>query len=201
MSLSETPVKYADFVRRLFNTSKDDISKDFTHAILGVATEVRELRDAVDAVNALEERGDLRFYVVALAQVIGDGVGAYPYLDDIRRSAFETAQDLQTTDSDRDLEHDLDLRVNDLLDHAKRWVGYGKAPDNLLRVMHDVFVVEYLAPRLCPFVTEYIPDSKVEAVNMAKLLKRYPGGDFSAFHALQRDLEAERETLQAASVD
>jgi len=198
MSTSPSTVKYPDFVRRLFNISGDP-SKDFAHAVLGVATEVRELLDASDQVNALEERGDLRFYVVAAAQVIGDHLGTELPLQDLSVTAFETAQDI-LADDEEIVEHDLSVRVNDLLDHAKRWVGYGKQPANLLSVMHDVMVVEYLAPRVSPMVAEFVPLPKVEAVNMAKLLKRYPGGEFSAFHALQRDLEAERATLETASV-
>lgn len=198
MSSQETPFEYADFVRRLFNISGDP-SKDFAHAILGVATEVRELLDSVDQVNALEERGDLRFYVVATAQTLRDHLGTDLYLKDLSETAFETAQDTLTDDPEV-VEHDLAVRVNDLLDHAKRWVGYGKQPADPLRVMHDVLVVEFLAPRVCPIVTEFVPQTRVESVNMAKLLKRYPGGEFSAFHALQRNLESERATLETASV-
>ena len=88
--------------------------------------------------------------------------------------------------------------INNLLDHAKRWVGYERQPVSLAAVFVEILFVQHAGRELGLFPLSDATKALIRSVNMAKLLKRYPGGDFDQFRALQRDLGAERETLEAA---
>lgn len=183
--MSETTPTYYDFVKKLFNRT-GDLSKDFSHAILGIVTEVHELRTASDEVNAHEEQGDLGFFLVALGQVIEDVTGGTSHLDTLS----------QSSEYDKGWENNgLDDITKSLLDDAKRWVGYGKQPADLSDTFFRAATAIALAESLSPHTTRDI--GKLKAMNMAKLLKRYPGGEFDSFRAVVRDLEAERAVLEA----
>ena len=188
MSETQSPgtPTYSEFVRRLFNRNGNPAS-DFAHAILGIVTEIHEYEFAKDPVNGLEELGDLQFYVVALRQVVEDILGhtlPTPALPDLPTSvAFKP----------REAVYDLSTII---LDHAKRWVGYGKQPTDLMSVFNTAATLVYFANITGPYpCTDY---QRIEAVNMAKLLKRYPGGEFDAFRAVVRDLDGERAVLESA---
>lgn len=188
-----TPEIYSAFVGKLYNRS-DDPSKDFCHAILGIATEIHELQNATDEVNAIEELGDLYFYLEALRQVIQDFRGPVDDFDVVPGLDYlvKLSESLGTKQT-------IAVTVNTLLDDAKRWVGYGKTPKSLPEVLRTCTEVVLFTGARC----EHLPPGayshqKVLRANMAKLLKRYPGGEFSAFHAVVRDVEAERGVLQAA---
>lgn len=188
---------YPAFIRKLFNISGDP-SKDFTHAILGVVTEIREYQNATDDVNAIEEVGDLLFYIGALTQVVGDhtGRGLSPDKEgDVEELAEKVLEG-------PDPQGALQNLCNELLDHAKRWVGYEKEPKDLLEVMTQAAAASVVAVELGRFAGRSGDGSGLMehaiAVNMAKLLKRYPGGDFDKFRATVRDLEGERAVLESA---
>ena len=187
---SPTTPTYDSFVRKLFNRSEDQ-SKNFAHAILGVVTEIHEFRNATDEVNALEELGDMRFYLQALHQVVVDVEGPHE-IPDIN-AGLQALVDLSAK---MGMSKAVAHVCNDLLDIAKRWVGYGKAPKSLAEVLHTCanlsLFVNMTSPNGCQDVL------RIEASNMAKLLKRYPGGEFSQYHALVRDLDAERDVLAAS---
>lgn len=184
---------YDDFVRKLFNRSEDP-SKNFAHAIMGIVTEIHEFRNATDEVNALEELGDIRFYLQALSQVVVEAEGDYGILSD--NEVEKSIAALIDMSAKVGISQTVAHGCNELLDIAKRWVGYGKAPKSLADVMHAcamlTLFVNMTSPNSCQDVV------RIEASNMAKLLKRYPGGEFSQFHALVRDLEAERNVLAAS---
>lgn len=186
---SQSPATYDQFVRKLFNRSGDP-SKDFTHAILGIVTEIHEYLSAPDEVNAREELGGLAFYEVALGQVITDLIGPF--------TPMPLGDGLQYL-------HDQAIRAgcsgiiantcNTLLDDAKRWVGYNKQPKSLIEVYSAARELIYFVNQTGPY-----PDSdsqRIQRTNMAKLLKRYPGGEYSQYHALVRDLGAERAVLES----
>lgn len=182
---------YDNFVRKLFNRTGDD-SKDFAHAILGVVTEVHELLDATDDVNALEETGDLAFYSQALDQVITDIEGPCDRSDEQRIAKLaEYAAEAAATHPSRVL---AKLSAS-LLDSAKRWIGYGKMPPSLRDTQEDAECFITMVKHLRGYNFDA---DRVIAANMAKLLKRYPGGEFDAYRAVVRDLEAERVVLQAS---
>lgn len=188
-----TTVGYDGFVRSLFNRSGDP-SKDFAHAVLGIVTEVYEIRSAKDSVNRLEEAGDLTFYSHALMQVVCDSLGitteewakkdADPFLAEMGAIHFGSLRD------------NVDRLSNELLDIAKRWVGYGRAPTDMVRAAYiGVYVVA------CAIEDSGLKGGVEEAarVNVEKLLERYKGMTFSAEHAVNRDLAAERSVLEHAA--
>lgn len=177
---------YSEFVRRLFNRSGNPAS-DFTHAILGIVTEIHEYEFATDPVNGLEELGDLQFYVVALRQVIEDIAGLPLPTPDMPDLSTANAWNPRNT---------VDDLSTVLLDHAKRWVGYGKQPADLEAVLNTAEVLAYFANITGPYPCDDY--KRIEAVNVAKLLKRYPGGEFDAFRAVVRDLDGERAVLESA---
>lgn len=181
----EKAIPYYDFVRKLFNRSGDP-SKDFAHAILGIVTESHELLSATDEVNALEEQGDLMFYLHALQQVIEDTTSEVLIIPD-----NDYLEDKLGSPADF-----IAFRCNELLDHAKRWVGYGKMPHNLDDVFFDTAELVWFLNTTGPY--PQVDTDRIKAVNMAKLLKRYPGGEFDAYRAVVRDLEGERVVLQTA---
>lgn len=192
-----TTVGYDGFVRSLFNRSGDP-AKDFAHAVLGIVTEVYEMRAATDRVNQLEEAGDLDFYGHALKQVVGDYLG------------FDSEADYLGFDMDAmvNIERQLDAAhigtkqqyidglMNELLDTAKRWVGYGKAPADITRTLQQGFYValETIADCGCR-----VSRREIEYANVGKLLERYNGMKFSAERAVNRDLAAERSVLEHAA--
>lgn len=188
-----SPETYSAFVRKLFNRSGDP-SKDFTHAILGIVTEIHELEQATDDVNALEEIGDMQFYLAALVQVVDDFLDSLPK-SDVQQMVLKGHMTLDVQSPEHARAVVLDS-CNALLDIAKRWVGYGKVPG-------DIINLPGFAVAVCDAANEFgeypcLDTEKAAAANMAKLLVRYPGGEFDQYRALNRDLGAERAVLASA---
>ena len=210
MSENQTPARFAavdevlntigydGFVRSLFNRS-GDVSKDFTHAVLGIATEVCEIRAAKEPVNRLEEGGDLTFYGVALGQVIGDHLGmTLAQLADLDPADFLADDFLAEMEAKHfgSTSEVVDLLINELLDISKRWIGYGKAPADPLHALNlGLWVISATVADAGFFGA---PDLLICA-NIGKLLERYKGMTFSAEHAVNRDLAAERSVLEHAA--
>lgn len=189
--MSENTIPYDSFVRKLFNKSTDP-SKNFTHAILGIVTEIQEYRNATDEVNGLEELGDLSFYVEALRQTITDYLGtAVPgSAVDVEETVSAFCAEAHKTSIDAV----ISSVSTTLLDDAKRWVGYNKEPKSFSEVFNTAVALCAYANMTGPFPCS---DSyRLQLSNVKKLLKRYPGGEFSQYHALVRDTEAERAVLQ-----
>lgn len=188
--MSEILIPYPEFVRDLFNRSGDP-SKDFTHAILGIVTEVHEYLSATDEGNGLEELGDLAFFLEALGQVCLDRQGFLNTQlgEEGVVSLFELADKVGTSAVIADV-------CNTLLDDAKRWVGYGKEPKPLNEVFQTAADLVHFVNVTGPYPV--IDVNKIIAANQRKLLRRYKGGKFSQRAALVRDLEAEHVALAAA---
>ena len=182
------------FVRKLFNRSGDP-SKDFAHAVLGLVTENHEYQTAHDRVNAVEELGDAEFYVVALQQVIEDFLGAPLPVNDIELQVDTEMRVFLLSDRKPWMLQQVHI---DLLDQAKRWVGYEREPASLVAVFSLAVFAQQAAREIGLVPHADASKAHIRSVNMAKLLKRYPGGDFDQFRALQRDLDAERATLETA---
>jgi hypothetical protein len=183
-------IGYGGFVRSLFNRS-GDLSKDLAHAILGIATETHELRRAEDRVHGLEELGDLEFYGEAALQVIEDAIGLALERDELVFALDDISALICDDYSAADAVAD---GINDLLDVAKRWVGYGKAPADFLQLARDVMGLVRFINAMSAY---YEPDlAKVRRTNVAKLLKRYEGIAFNAERAVNRDTAAERTLLE-----
>lgn len=176
---------HKDLVKRLFNRT-GDISKDVAHAVLGVVTEVYELRHATDAVNALEELGDLLFFLQALTMVVSEHLNTEIAIEDSRLE--QAYRDIHTQYGEQD-PTDQQLQL-DLLNETKRWVGYGKEPKSLFELLVKATMFSLKDADL----VYYDIDSALEA-NIAKLNKRYPKGHFDAEDAVNRNLEQERAAL------
>ena len=187
--MSITSQDYTDFVRKLFNR-QDDVSKDYAHAVLGVVTEVHEYLNAVDEVNALEELGDLEFFVEALAHVVEDVTGERPAInaEDLQQAAVAWSP-LTYEALPR-----IHVALNDLTNTVKRWVGYGKAPTNLAELWKLAAFTAFAANQAGPLPTT--DRQLVREANVRKLLKRYPEGEFNQMRALVRNVEAERDAIQ-----
>lgn len=183
-------VGYPGFVRSLFNRSGDP-SKDFAHAVLGIVTECHEYVTATDAVNALEESGDLEFYLEALTQVLDDHT---PIQYDAIDAFYVAAQSR--------IEAQGVWRFNDVstewLDLAKRWIGYGKAPTmcGAQLIAEAQLMIEIVRNSGRAANT---PKNLVRTSNVDKLIKRYNGIVFSAEAAVNRDTAAERGVLEASA--
>jgi len=182
-------VKYRGFVKSLYNRS-GDISKDFAHAVLGLVTESHEYLTAADKVNAVEEVGDLMFYLEALRQVLDDHSPTTE--DDVLKHYNEVLSTLQG-------DVNLTAMHAEWLDLAKRWIGYGKAPT----MSTSILLAEATAMLTITIPAGILNDDDYDLddailINVRKLLKRYNGMTFSADRAVNRDLTAERAALEGA---
>lgn len=203
--------EYDDFVHTLFNVTGDH-SKDFAHAVLGIATEAYEFSEATDLCHAKEESGDFLFFCVAACQTLKR---AFPALCEAVQSSVEQSAliskeidaflQMTAVQANRSFRTDLTL----LQDASKRWVGYGKEPEEkligpiLLVLGVAILKLLYVHPRSMLQMRATLIDplefiqSSVSA-NMAKLSTRYKNAKFTAEEALNRDLAAEREALETA---
>jgi NTP pyrophosphatase (non-canonical NTP hydrolase) len=192
---------YAGFVRSLFNRT-GDLSKDFTHCVLGVITELHELSSAVQAkdfTNIREEVGDLHFFLEAFSLV----------LDDLCPINEPVAHDFMSKAFDRPWKADeVNATSIEWMDLCKRWVGYGKVPtmstNQLLGEMRAFAIVvsaihsEMLSKSVGYDCSEYFDADAAIVANVAKLMTRYNGIKFNAERAVNRNLEAERQSLEAS---
>lgn len=189
--MSDQPISYDEFVKTLFNTS-GDLSKDFTHALLGIVTETHEYMNSTDAVNGLEELGDLEFYITAMRQVVERAVGRPLTIGDMDDEGIKAI----FNPAEASGHVDLGVFANDLLDHAKRWIGYGKQPENLVNIFGAVCYFTTFVNLNGPHPNKDVDE--IIAANRRKLSKRYEGLKFTQQAALNRDLDSERAALQAA---
>jgi hypothetical protein len=184
-------VGYPGFVKSLFNRNNHQ-AQDFTHAILGIATETRELLYATDSVNGLEEQGDSGFYaqaIVVLAEEFTGEVFDYDAVD-------AAVTDLIVAGDEIGPQTVIDREHTDILDIAKRWVGYGRKPDVMDAAVKAVALHRYVAR--CATYGGH-EEAKVVKANVTKLLGRYKGMTFNADHAINRDVVAERRGLEASA--
>jgi hypothetical protein len=187
-------IGYRNFVAGLFNRSENH-ALEFAHAILGIATELHELRRAVQPAHALEEMGDLAFYGEALYIVVQAVTG----FSDADFVLGDDVDDWFGWLGDDYTYHDLiDDKRTELLDHAKRWIGYGKQPADFLQVLRDALNLVRFANLTLPGGP--FPEWNVQVCNVAKLLHRYKGLKFNAEHAVNRDLSGEQAVIQHHAV-
>lgn len=142
-------------------------SVNFTHACLGMVTELDELHKAIDDVNRREEIGDMCWYI-ALAC-------------DAMNVEWPEPTDFTTN-------HSLDDIIFILADLAKKWFAYGKRPRTAIVQVLLGQIVMHLG-----WKGDSIDDAKQR--NIAKLQKRFPD-KFDSVHAVNRDLNAERKVLE-----
>ena len=198
-------VTYSAFVRHLFRPM--DKASMFTHAVLGLCTEHQEALLAPNRGNYLEELGDYQFFLVAMTQQLdADVVGAVE-LGQIDKLGDEFADAAASCQKDFDghlsgVPGPADFASaakTELLDTAKRWLAYGKAPDaeatkravGAALLLQSSLGVAALQGEEAPALALMI------RTNVAKLEARYKG-TFSTEQALNRDTQGEMNALSAA---
>lgn len=195
-------VSYGDFVRNLFRPLAP--AAMLAHAAMGVVTEVQELRDAKTLDNAIEEAGDIVFFCAALRQVLPHQVDA-EQLQGAQRAAFldycNAAGFLAPEFDNENVPNFLMDSAITMLDVAKRYLAYDKAPDeSTCLTLHALAeLVGGMAMQVSnPADEAGEPDPQgVIDVNVAKLQHRYKGG-FSVEAAVNRDVASELEVIQGA---
>ena len=186
---------YSQFVSTLFNRTGDP-SKDFAHTVLGVLTECDEYLRAPDLTNAIEEAGDLMFFVTALGIVCREH---FQYFDDTAAGGVEEFSALLTLSEKVGAGALWASYSVELMDVVKRWVGYGKEPA-VGQAYSAVCKVVTLSGKVLD--SGLAKDTDIQVVlkaNVEKLLLRYKGLKFSAEKAVDRDVASEREVLERAS--
>lgn len=165
------------------------LSNRLFHAILGISTEINEVYDAIedkayyeyDMINILEEFGDMAWYLaIACDERNLDIDYKDVYLsDNINKAQLFEISNIRKLNAE-------------ILDHSKKVMFYGKQLDaelvdtKLVEIAKLVFI-SILA------VDGYI--TNVLHTNINKLKVRYPD-TFTDFHAENRDLDIERNTLE-----
>ena len=145
------------------------------HMALGITTEIGEMIDGKkenDVVNVREEHGDANWYIANTCNIY--------------ELSFEEIC-IEAGSQDRH-----PFKLHDLVDLHKKELAYGKEIDPIEIEYCLICLVQYLMEIASNFKFTY-NDSLNR--NIQKLYKRYPE-KFSEEKALNRDLEAEGETLK-----
>ena len=199
--------EYERFVGGLFYRN-GDLSKDFAHAVFGLAEELRELDAATQSENVVEECGDLMFFAAAAHIVLKELLRRRDGVESMPASVMQQLVDADDLTLRAQIAHlvvgaDGDTRATrlDLLvGVAKKWVGYGHAP--LAADIPAIFqaaerlALRAVAARLAPS-SAHIYQTCIRA-NIAKLRARYPGG-FTLKSSIERDLQKEHEALESVA--
>jgi hypothetical protein len=202
-------VTYDQFVANLFRPLAP--ASMFTHAVLGMVTEYHEACTAKDRTNFIEECGDYLFFMTAALQQLPPTTYEDDELHDhAHRVANESWQFFPDSGipSEDDMEPSMadaaQFNFNPLLDIAKRWLAYDKAPNDeqakqaMLCATYGFLLLHSKDTELQDLGTieEVIP--MLVKTNVAKLKHRYRDG-FSTHAALNRNVEGELRDLSRVS--
>ena len=163
------------------------------HSIIGVATEINEIYDAVegkvfisewDNVNLLEECGDACWYLAISGNTLG--------LDLNPTANIENTAQLTTAETAMRKISEIRSAAGALLDHTKKVMFYGKTLDSLM-VSAGVDKLTNLFYELSIMLGGN-PEQMLRT-NIAKLKARFPNA-FTEVDAEVRDLDAERAILE-----
>ena len=155
---------YEDFVAALF-TKPNAREGRLAHAAIGIIGEVVELSQAVSRAEALEELGDVKFYIMAAVLALGDD-----YVDTKWARALPVTKVAATQVLLEDSAAFLDLA-------KKVWIYGVPIADVAERCCTYLANIRYawgVAVEHLGFTPEAI-----EAHNRAKLRKRYPTGGYT----------------------
>lgn len=162
---------------------------DLLHAVMGISSELTELAEAKDSVNAIEEVGDLFWY-------LGLGFNS-------RNERFELAPEVivlatcsgvQPPPALSEVVWAMRNSVGQLASKIKAHLFYGRELDDL-EVMVDLRTVSVGASVACLILD--VPVEVVLETNQKKLRARYPE-KFTEELANIRDLDNERAILEDA---
>lgn len=177
--MTETTIKnYQKRAARTIARLKSN-AVDGAHMALGITTEVQEMSEAIkknDFVNIREEHGDTNWYVANECNIYG--------LD--FNFLYETAREYL------DNNNWIAFKLHDIVDLHKKELAYGKEMDTDDLYMELLSLVQYLIEIAENFSFSYEESLQI---NINKLYKRYPD-KFTQDKALNRDLDAEHETLK-----
>lgn len=174
----------------------NDLNLRLLHASLGLGTEIIELNEALfdahynekklDIINLAEEVGDIYWYSAIACDVLGIN------FEDTIAPCLGGGTDYSV----KYLAGLLESDIGKLLDKCKRHIFYRKKYD------HDevVTLVKSIVTGLGE-LSHAIPDidwdiEEILTRNIEKLRARYPE-KYTDYHAINRDLETERQVLEA----
>lgn len=194
-------VTYGDFVRNLFRPLAP--AAMLAHAAMGVVTELREVEAATSFENALEEAGDIAFFCQAFVQCLphnfDDDAVAAATADAVL--AYLQYAGIEVDDlGDAHARNMCLLGSIDMLDAAKRWLAYDKAPnrDACLRLAGLAEMIGSTFLEMSPSPDAASDSQNIIDVNVAKLRSRYKEG-FSTDAAVNRDTATEAEVIRGAA--
>lgn len=176
-----------DYMSLALRSAKDlgASNEDFAHAALGLVDEAYELKLATSEENALEELGDLVWFI-ALA---GRALDCNPfYLEAGLHSGSRDSGTLGT------MVEFLGEHAAYIAGPAKKWLVSGKRPDDTIahRLARMVYLVRAVA-EMYGWTLEHVQEA-----NIRKLAARYPEG-FTDWHANHRDVDEEMKALRRES--
>ena len=170
--------------KRTCPTLDGGIKLDLAHMVLGMNTEIVELREAIwnkDSVNIQEELSDFLWYFCNYKNF--RGYSEYTY-------------DEQEPMSNPMIVYKLYDRVAELQDLIKKFVAYNKEINTEI----ELFLLNEIYQYILTIAYSYGVDIEdgLEK-NIAKLKKRYPE-KFDENLAVNRDLETERKILEGDKI-
>lgn len=179
-------MNHQEYLRLSARTSnqENDPGSLYLHGVIGMLSERNEIRDIRDGVNAVEEIGDVLWYLACCHRATGRDV------DDLLTGGLSPHAD----------DYALLHCMSDALDIAKRWWMYGAKPESLGNAADraDYIATEIIALALQSFGARDDVHgilSKARVSNIAKLQIRYPHL-FTQELAVSRDLSSERQALE-----
>lgn len=170
--------------KRTCPTLDGGIKLDLAHMVLGMNTEIVELREAIrnkDSVNIQEELSDFLWYFCNYKNF--RGYSEYIYEE-------------QELTSNYAIIYKLYDRVSQLQDLIKKFVAYNKEINTEI----ELFLLNEIYQYILTIAYSYGVDIEngLEK-NIAKLKKRYPE-KFDENLAINRDLETERKILEGDKI-
>ena len=198
--IEEASKAFNTLVRNLVKPSRLILSEmtphkmDGLHAIIGLTGELGELSIATTPENLIEESGDILFYIEYLsnwAQVFNvDG----KYSDEDLNAYHETiADEIQAISNEDCPLGKVRIISNALQDLIKKYAIYNQAANDIgimsimANLIHHFHALVADVSSLIKMETgmDYGPVEYANAVT-AKLMKRYPSGQFTNFDAKER---------------
>lgn len=149
------------------------------HALLGITSEIAEVRDTTETPDLVEEYGDMFWYLNLGCAALNTSI------DEIELIGYE-GDALDPIDA-------IVIQQGIIADKLKRAIYYGKEfeYDDVLKALAKIKINLIIA---CEDIEENYED--VLDANIRKLSQRYPDLKFDAERAINRDLEKEKKALQ-----
>lgn len=197
-------VNYNQFVLGLFRPMEQ--AAMFTHAALGVVSEYHEATLATDPTNYVEELGDYLFFMVAMLQQLPESAksAATRYThQEASKLVIAACREMPLEAADLTVAELAQYLLTPILDVAKRWLAYDKAPtdeqaaDVAVRALTALPMIRSKAGDITDWGTLHDMLGDVIKANVAKLRHRYKSG-FSTEAAIHRDIEGEARVLRCA---